>query len=131
MLEELPLRQLGENMRKSRFGDEQMVKILRECDSKPVAEVAKRHGVSEQTLYIWRKKFGTMEVAYAVRRGISSRRACKLVRVARSGLRYESRLKKRDANASACMRELAGQYPRYGYRRVRILAARRGHAMSP
>lgn len=71
------------------------------------------------------------QVAYAVRRGISCRRACKLVRVARSGLGYESRLKKRDANASACMRELAGQYPRYGYRRVRILAARRGHVMSP
>jgi putative transposase len=71
------------------------------------------------------------QVAYAVRRGISCRRACKLVGVARSGLRYESRLTQRDASASACMRELAAQYPRYGYRRVRILAARGGHAMSP
>jgi putative transposase len=71
------------------------------------------------------------QVAYAVRRGVSCRRACKLVRVARSGLGYESKLIERDAGAGACLRELAGQYPRYGYRRVRILAARKGHSMSP
>jgi putative transposase len=71
------------------------------------------------------------QVAYAVRRGLSCRRACNLVRVARSGLGYESKLAKRDASAKACIRELAGQYPRYGYRRVPILAARKGHAMSP
>jgi putative transposase len=70
------------------------------------------------------------QVAYAVRRGLSCRRACKLVRVARSGLSYESKLIERDKRAVACLRELAGQYPRYGYRRVRILAARDGHRMS-
>ncbi len=29
------------------------------------------------------------------------------------------------------MRELAAQYPRYGYRKIRIFLARPGHAMSP
>ena len=46
-------------MRQSRFADEQMVAIVREADREPVADVAKRHGVSEQTIYVWRKRFGT------------------------------------------------------------------------
>lgn len=48
-------------MKKSRFSEDQMVKILREADTSTVSEVAKKHGVSEQTIYLWRKRFGKLE----------------------------------------------------------------------
>jgi putative transposase len=48
-------------MKKTRFSDETMVKILREADQAPVAEVAKKHGISDVTIYAWRKRFGKLE----------------------------------------------------------------------
>ena len=42
------------------FTDERVVGIIRAADREPVAEVAKRHGVSEQTIYTWRKRFGEL-----------------------------------------------------------------------
>jgi putative transposase len=50
-------------MRQFRFSDEQMVAILREADRDSVAAVSKRHAVSEQTIYVWRKRFGTIAVS--------------------------------------------------------------------
>jgi putative transposase len=71
------------------------------------------------------------QVAYAQSRGLSSRRACALLSVARSSVAYASKLAARDAPVVTAMRTLAGQYPRYGYRKIRIFLGRGGHAMSP
>jgi len=69
------------------------------------------------------------QVAFVCHRGLSQRRACALLSVARSALHYQSRLTERDAPARSAMRELAERYPRYGYRRIQVLLARQGHTM--
>jgi len=54
-------------MRKSRFTEEQQVAIVRECDREDVVVVAKRHKITTQTIYIWKKRFGAFD-ANEVRR---------------------------------------------------------------
>jgi len=70
------------------------------------------------------------QVALACERGLSKRRACELLEVARSGLSYRSVRDERDAPTLEAMKRLAAQYPRYGYRRIRVFLRREGHSMS-
>jgi putative transposase len=70
------------------------------------------------------------QVALACERGHSKRRACELLDIARSGLGYRSVRAECDAPTLEAMQRLAGQYPRYGYRRIRVFLRREGHGMS-
>jgi putative transposase len=70
------------------------------------------------------------QVAYGREHGLSVRRACTLFSVARSALGYRGRKLATDGGVIERMRELSAQYPRYGYRRIRIFLARDGDPMS-
>jgi putative transposase len=71
------------------------------------------------------------QVEFASHRGVSVRRACALIGVARSTMGYEPKMPAKDRPVITVMRDLSSQYPRYGYRRIHIFLARRGHEMSP
>jgi len=49
-------------MKKSRFSEEQIIGILKEQQAGlPVAEVCRKHGISDATFYTWRSRYGGME----------------------------------------------------------------------
>jgi putative transposase len=55
-------------MKRKRFSEEQIIRILHEAETLAnVCEVCLQHNVTEQTVYRWRRQFGGMEVADAKR----------------------------------------------------------------
>ena len=55
-------------MRKARFKEEQIVRILHQADAgQKVLDLCREHGISEQTFYRWRKKYGGLQVSEARR----------------------------------------------------------------
>ncbi len=55
-------------MKRKRYTEEQIIGILKEHEAGMSApELSRRHGVSEQSIYRWKAKFGGMEVSDAKR----------------------------------------------------------------
>ena len=50
-------------MKKGNFTDEQIVAILRDAEATTAVAAARKHGVSEQSIYRWRNKYAGMEVS--------------------------------------------------------------------
>ena len=52
---------------KKRFDEEQIIRILREVDvsGAQIREVCRRHNITEQTFFRWRKKYGGLDVSDA------------------------------------------------------------------
>ena len=63
---------------------------------------------------------------YAIERGATQRRACALMQIARSSLKYVLVMPVKNAPVVQAMRRLSDQYPRYGSRRIRIFVTREG-----
>ena len=84
-------------MRQSRFHVEQIIKILREQESSglSVSVFLRRYGVSRETFYRWRRKYG----------GLTETEASKLKRLERENARLKSLLADRDLELEV-MREI-------------------------
>jgi putative transposase len=55
-------------MKRSRFSEEQIIGILKEHEAGvSVADLCRKHGVSDASIYKWKAKFGVMEVSEAKR----------------------------------------------------------------
>lgn len=55
-------------MKRTRFTEEQIIGLLKEAEAgAKTADLARRHGVSEATIYNWKAKYGGLEVSEAKR----------------------------------------------------------------
>lgn len=81
-------------MKRTRFTEEQIIAVLKEAESgAKTGDLARRHGVSEATIYNWRAKYGGLEVSEAKRlRSIEDENA-KLKRLLAEAMLHNAGLK--------------------------------------
>jgi putative transposase len=55
-------------MKRSRYTEEQIIGILKEHEAGvPIAELCRKHGISDATFYNWKSKYGALDVSEARR----------------------------------------------------------------
>lgn len=70
-------------MKKKRFTEEQVIGILRQAErgEEAIGEICRAHGVSEQSFYRWRRKFGGLQVSEVRRMRELERETARLKRL--------------------------------------------------
>jgi putative transposase len=70
-------------MKKKRFSEEQIIGILRQAErgEQTIGELCRAYGVSEQSFYRWRQKFGGMQASEARRLKELERETARLKRL--------------------------------------------------
>ncbi len=126
-------------MKKSRFSEEQIIGMIKEQESGiATAEVCRKHGISTASFYKYKSKFGGLDVSDAKKlksltdenAKLSQRRACDVLDVDRSSVRYTS-IRPDDSNLRKAMKDVAAERRRFGYRRIHVMLERKGISMKP
>jgi putative transposase len=144
-----------EGMKRSRFTEDQIIGIFKEQESGiPTADVCRRHGISSATFSKYKSKLGGMEVSdsrklkaledenakletlsaqtmldVAIFKDVASRRACSVLSVDRSSMRYRS-IRPDDAHIREAMKTVVSERRRFGYRRIHVMLERQGLVMN-
>jgi len=81
-------------MKRKRFTEEQIISVLREHEAGvKTGDLARKHGISEATLYNWKAKFGGMDVSDAKRLRVLEDENSKLKRLLADAMLDNSALK--------------------------------------
>ena len=107
-------------MKRKRFSEEQIIGVLKEAEAgAKTADLARRHGVSEATIYNWRSKYGGLEVSEARRLKALEDENAKLKRLL-------GRVDKRDSTVTRILFTRKTHLERHGKRAGRLLHGRAG-----
>ena len=81
-------------MKRTRFTDEQTIGVLKEADAgAKTADLARRHGVSEATIYNWKAKYGGLGASEARRLRVLESENAKLKRLLADAMLDQAALK--------------------------------------